>query len=578
MAAVAALAVWHCGSGDNLAARNPVTAVIVSPGTYTIAPGGAVQLRAATQDARGAILTDREIAWSSSDIAVATVNSTGVVVGVADGSATVTARSEGKSGTAAIVVLSPPVPVATVAVDPESASLAPSQTLQLTAVVTGADENVLTDRPVSWSSSDIAVAAVSRTGLVTGVSEGTATITAAAEGKSGSAVIAVTLTRQTFTTVTPAFDHTCALTASGAAYCWGYNASGQLGNGSLVNTLIPVPVSNGLRFTLIAGGADHSCGLVASGVAYCWGTNEHGELGTGGGPRSATPVPVSGDLRLITLVVGGSHTCGLTNTGAAYCWGWNEDGELGSGSFDASPIPIAVLGGLSFTSIIAGAYHTCGLISGGAAYCWGWNYSGQLGNGQLDNSPIPVAVSRGLSFSSLAAGFSWHSCGLTIGGDAYCWGEGGSGELGDGAQDHITLSPHPVLGGLKFSTLTNGFVHTCGRTTAGKAYCWGDDHWGELGDSSVTCEICESTTPTAVYGDLSFRTLDAGGGHNCGLTYDGVAYCWGRNEFGQLGNGSHVQYSAPVAVAGQVRTDARNASWRASPLPSASGRRPDSHR
>jgi hypothetical protein len=166
----------------------PVATVTVTPPISTIAPGGTVQLQAVTQDADGATLTGREITWSSSDDAVATVSSTGLATGVAGGSATITGSSEGKSGTATVVVQ---VPVASVVVQPEEAAIAASETAQLIAVTRDAAGNELSDREVSWSSSNTDVASVSGAGLVTGVADGTATITATAEGQSGSAVITV---------------------------------------------------------------------------------------------------------------------------------------------------------------------------------------------------------------------------------------------------------------------------------------------------------------------------------------------------------------------------------------------------
>jgi RNA polymerase sigma factor (sigma-70 family) len=161
-------------------------------------------------------------------------------------------------------------------------------------------------------------------------------------------------------------------------------------------------------------------------------------------------------------------------------------------------------------------------------------------------------VDGDLTFSALAgSGGFGHSCALTGAGAAYCWGRNIAGELGNGSRDFDASStPLAVSGGLSFSAVVTGAFHTCGLTTAGAAYCWGDDHWGELGDSSATCETCESSMPVPVYGDLSFRTLASNGGHTCGLANNGPAYCWGLNDFGQLGDGSTTNRSAPVLVAG----------------------------
>src|SRR5436309_2657225 len=203
----------------------------------------------------------------------------------------------------------------------------------------------------------------------------------------------------TVTGVSPAigagFLHTCGLASTGAASCWGDNSKGQVGSdpiGSLI--LIPVAVSGGRTFSALAAGWTHNCGLTSAGAAYCWGYNAYGQLGNGSTTNTLTPVAVSGGLSFSAIATGGGHTCGLTNAGAAYCWGYNAYGELGNGSTTNSLTPVAASGGLSFSSITTGDGHTCGITAAGAAYCWGYNGYGQLGNSLGGDSSVPVAVFR----------------------------------------------------------------------------------------------------------------------------------------------------------------------------------------
>src|SRR2546425_425171 len=180
----------------------PVAAVTVTPPTATIGVGQTAQYLAITRDAFGNPLGGRTVTWSSSNPAVATVNGAGQATGVAVGAATLTATSEGKSGTAAITVAT--VPVASVTVSPATASVQVGQTVPLSAIPRDANGNPLAGRTVSWGSSNPAVATVSASGLVTGVTAGAATLTATSEGKSGTAAITVNTVPVAAVTVNPA--------------------------------------------------------------------------------------------------------------------------------------------------------------------------------------------------------------------------------------------------------------------------------------------------------------------------------------------------------------------------------------
>ncbi len=200
-----------------------------------------------------------------------------------------------------------------------------------------------------------------------------------------------------------------------------------------------------------------------------------------------------------------------------------------------------------YSQLSLGLWHTCGLTGGGAAYCWGENYSGQLGDSTLGAGHLlPAPVTGGLRFTTLAAGYAF-ACGIGSGGAAYCWGSNMAGQLGDSTSGTRAdrLTPTPVVGGLSFTALVAGVSHTCGLADDGRAYCWGANY-GQLGDGTTTDRLI----PTPVAGGLSFSAITTGYTHTCGLTRDGTTYCWGLNEFGAIGDGTTTLRLVPTPVTG----------------------------
>ncbi len=220
-------------------------------------------------------------------------------------------------------------------------------------------------------------------------------------------------------------------------------------------------------------------------------------------------------------------------------------------------VPTPVLGGLQFTVAASGGQHTCGLTSGGEAWCWGLGESGQLGDGTTGVGwfrALPDSVRGGVTFDSLTAG-SQHTCALTPDSRAYCWGAGSSGQLGIGETSSRDL-PTPVAGNLFFFQIDGGGAHTCGLTFDGEAYCWGNGESGQLGDGSIS----NRDSPTLVTESLTFVSISTGASHTCGVTGNSRLYCWGANEFGQLGDGTLLLRLQPTEVSsddiGFVRVEA----------------------
>jgi alpha-tubulin suppressor-like RCC1 family protein len=365
-----------------------------------------------------------------------------------------------------------------------------------------------------------------------------------------------------FSSVSAGFEHTCGVTTTGAAYCWGSNGGYALGDGTDGDGVTtPVPVAGGLTFASVSAGFQHTCGVTTSGAAYCWGVGSNDSLGS----TSSTPLPVAGGLTFASVSAGFVHDCGVTTSGAAYCWGEGFYGELGNGSTGYSSTPVPVAGGLSFGAVSAGVSHSCGVTTAGTAYCWGDNTLGELGIGTstgpqacvngdtLACSTTPIAVAGELTFATASAG-SYSACGATASGAPYCWGKNGP-EQCDVPQDWLWTGPIPcsrapleVPDALALASITayKSDEGGCGLTSTGAAYCWGglaNTWWNDTGPYTGS--------PLAVPGGLNFATLSNGWFTTCGVTTAGVAYCWGNNESGELGDGTTSGSSVPVKVAGQ---------------------------
>ncbi len=515
--------------GDDPMAPVPVAHVTISPANATVFVDSTVQYSVSVRDSAGSELLGRGVDWSTSDPGVAGVDETGLVLGMAPGQALIRAEVDGVSDSAEVTVMAS---VARVTVSPGSWTMLKDLTVQLTATLTDETGDTLQDRAVTWTSSDETIATVDSAGLVLGVRAGSAMITVTSEGESGTAEVTVGVV--TFTSLGAGSFHTCGLSTTGAVYCWGG---------------VPAPVGGGLTFAQLSVGSSHNCALTAGGLAYCWGLNDRGELGDGSTDDAVEPVAVEGGHSFAWVSAGIEHTCGVTASGEAYCWGHNSNGQLGDSSTVGSTTAVPVYGGLDFAYVSGRGFdHSCGMTTSDDPYCWGNNNHGQLGDGTSSGrSSIPLRVSYALEYKSIVAGRHSYSCAIASDDVAYCWGHNDYGQLGRGWASVEEVDVTPVSGGLRFVSISGSLFHVCGVTTDGDAYCWGNGGRGELGDGMGAT----SYAPVPVAGNLEFTSVTTGDYHSCGLTTAGVAYCWGWNWARQLGTGDETDSPIPVRVVGQ---------------------------
>jgi alpha-tubulin suppressor-like RCC1 family protein len=342
------------------------------------------------------------------------------------------------------------------------------------------------------------------------------------------------------------YHFTCGLTTDNRAYCWGFNDIGAIGDGTTIHRHTPTAVAGGLRFRQISAGAISSCGVTTDFRAYCWGANDNGLLGDGTTTYHPAPVPVAGGHRFRQVETNWKHTCGVSYPdNRAYCWGENLDGELGDGTRTNRLTPVAVAGDLRFQHVSAGWSHSCGVTTDNRMFCWGLNNFGQIGDSSTAARRLkPSRVGRTRQWHDVDAG-AYHTCAVTTSDRAWCWGNGRGGELGNG-QLYLSFWPRAVAGGLSFHRVSAGYSHTCGESTGDRTYCWGDASLGQLGAGFL---VNDALKPVAVAGGLAFKQVSTGSTHTCGKTAAGVAYCWGYNAYGQLGDGTTTDRIVPVPVA-----------------------------
>ena len=336
-----------------------------------------------------------------------------------------------------------------------------------------------------------------------------------------------------------ATTHTCLL-AGGALLCFGNNDFGQLGVGTRLSSRAPVAVASlPLPAADVAAGGTHTCALLSDRSVSCWGENRYGQLGVGTTVDSLLPVPVAAlPGPVAEVATGWRHACARLDAGGVFCWGYNDTGQLGDGSFldSPSPVPVSSLPA-GITHLAVGGSHACALGADDAVRCWGYNGQGQLGDGGTTDSNVPVPVA-GLpaGIADLVAG-ELRTCVVLDDGQAWCWGSNYEGQFGNGVYEVRHCSPVPAMLGLPAAvhSIAPGHEHSCVLLTTGRVFCSGTSARGQLGTGRPTV----ATLPIEVTGVSDIAALASGGHHTCATTAAGELLCWGADEYGQAGGDFH---------------------------------------
>ena len=356
-----------------------------------------------------------------------------------------------------------------------------------------------------------------------------------------------------------AWASTTVLGAPGASggFGWGNNGSGEVGDGTLVNRLVPVSMVGVDGVVSMAVGPTHGLLVRSSGAVSSWGHNRSGQLGDGGTTDRAAPGPVGGVSAVTRLAAGNAFSVALDSGGALWAWGNNASGQLGDGSAPtdhSAPVAVNGLGvGSGVVEIAAGASHALALKSDGAVLAWGNNASGQLGSGDAPTDhPTPVQVSglgAGSGVVAITAGDTF-SLALKSDGSVFAWGNNASGQLGDGSAptDHSSPVAVGALGiGSGVVHVAGGGSHSIALTADGRVYAWGNNASGQVGDGSAPTD---QHVPILIGGLSRIVDIAAGRAHSLAVASDGTVFSWGDNILGQLGDGTNTKRSVPGPVTG----------------------------
>jgi alpha-tubulin suppressor-like RCC1 family protein len=341
--------------------------------------------------------------------------------------------------------------------------------------------------------------------------------------------------------------HSCAVLDDGAVACWGAFDSEQRGNEDDRAFRVDVLTANGpLRGAIdVVAGFDTSCAIVQESTGgpralWCWGDDARNQIGGGGDQRLAVSVMMPGEV--VQAALGDISLCALTSSGDVYCRGDNTYGQRGS-LVDSTQLPAKVAMPVPADSIVAGARFACATErrEPHRMWCWGENAELQL-SGVEEANPLPVVV-RYTNVASAAAGRD-HLCALSITGGVVCSGSNGHGELGDGNRTTHGTPPSPIAGLVGVVSIAAGERHSC-AVAGDKVWCWGDNDFGQLGNGSLKAQ----SRPVPVEGVDGAQTVVVGSLHSCALLRkDRTAMCWGNNARGQLGNGTASQRRVPPGL------------------------------
>ncbi|HLV26411.1 MAG TPA: Ig-like domain-containing protein, partial [Gemmatimonadales bacterium] len=562
-AALVLLAACNEESGPNVSGIDPISisSIELSPARDTIfvadsiQPGDTLRLVATVIAHSGQVLHP-DLAWESGNSAVAVVESSGLVRAVGFGETTVSA-SVGKKATARVVVarrargitvhsaLEGWLPPIMYVDDP----IGTTYTVPLLAQAVDANGAIVPGIAWNWESTVPEAASVSESGIVTAIALGSTAIRASTTGLAGEPLFG----EQTIE-VRPLVQHVVLAPVPA-----------RLVVGDTIQLSASATGPNDVELTerrwewtasSAAATVERASGILTTVAAGSFTVSATTGFVTGSSQAATEVLP----REFTRIAAGGDFSCATITLDRVYCFGVDSSFQLGAvrpdtvcfdafdtanGDVRCSLLPVRVRDDLSASTLTVGGAHACALVEGGEAYCWGNGAKGQLGNGMVSEREAPMLVTSAVRFMQISAGYM-HTCALDGAGAAWCWGSDTLGQLGNRKTANST-TPIPVEDGHVFQGISAGVMHSCGVRADGRIYCWGSNEKGQVGSGSSSPYF---DAPVAVSGGMTFSSVTAGRDFSCALTPAGAAYCWGEGSGGQLGRGSTEDSRVPVAVSG----------------------------
>lgn len=498
----------------------PTKLVIREPHDTLNALADTITLVVDALDQSGNKIPSDSILWLAQDYTLVTVSQTGRVSAIGVGVARVIAQRGPLADTTEVVVRQ---------VFAKLALLRAADTVFLTDTVTlGVEARDSNDffmpppEPLTIAVADPSIASHDGGGVLRATGYGNTNISATERGQT---VTGKLIVEGPFVSIVGGNNYSCGLVAGGAAYCWGWYPPGAIGTSEPDGRYIVRKVPGIPPLKTIAGGHDYDCGLAVDGSVFCW--------GSGYGATTRVPRAVAAPEAFVMISTGYGQTCAIAVGGNTYCWGRNTDQETGVSTANGGPEVVTEptrIEGLQLREVSAGVARTCGVDPNGVGYCWGSGYG-----------PTPTRFGGTRLFKSIGVG--GYPCAILLNGRPYC---------------PTDTTDFPTANIPALQRISAGNDQYCGIDTNGNAYCWGWNYFGELGNGTRSDG---QQLGSIVVGGLQFSQIDAAGGlalpgtHTCGVTTDGVAYCWGANNSNQLSaasvTGNCAQYACsmvPVRV------------------------------